>query len=293
MSFFDRGGVVVATGLVLNLMASCGAAQPAKPSVRAEPASGSGQRSAQRDARPTTKSQTGASQTACALLAKPTILLEADGAVLKRWRVVDDPVFWRAIMPKNRGFSAYTSKLKSAGATQAHPPRIARTYKNERERLGWEKEYRNESRVYAGVGKIRPIHCLEALMFAQQNDRYPQLSHPTEFVVAVLRKRIDGRDWLTLYFGAGAQLFPPKTVYGFDQARADVKRGWTFLVALHNHTIRRQGKRLLLGMPVPSTNDVQLMTGLVQEAGLQAIWVTNGRYTGVVPAGNLRQLEQP
>jgi hypothetical protein len=103
--------------------------------------------------------------------------------------------------------------------------------------------------------------------------------------VLVLRRG----DRLRLYFGAGDQLFPPKTVYGFDEAAADVAAGWTLEVALHNHTLVRRGDRPALGTPTLSTHDVHLLRHKVADLGLRSAWVTNGVYTVEVAAAELDQ----
>ena len=42
-----------------------------------------------------------------------------------------------------------------------------------------------------------------------------------------------------------------------------------------------------LGVPAPSTSDVELFRGLTARLGLREVWVTNGMYTGVVASANL------
>lgn len=104
---------------------------------------------------------------------------------------------------------------------------------------------------------MRPIHCLEAILFARQHRRYSQLTQPTEFIASELRKRVDGRDLVRIYAGASNEMFPPKAFYGFDLVERDVAAGWQLDSVLHNHTVRRVGGRVL---------------------------VANGVYTGEVPA---------
>ena len=137
--------------------------------------------------------------------------------------------------------------------------------------------------MYAGAGEVRTVKCLEAALFSLQDTRYSQLTRPTEFIAHVLRK--DGR--LTIYFGAGGEPFPPKSVYGTDEVAADVAAGWLYWIALHNHPLQIRGGKSTLGVPVPSTSDVSLLAGLVARLGLREAWVTNGMYTGVVSAENL------
>lgn len=92
---------------------------------------------------------------------------------------------------------------------------------------------------------------------------------------------------MRIYFGAGDELFPPKSVYGFDQVERDVADGWDYAVALHNHTFQDAEGWMRLGVPAPSISDIQLLNGLVERLGLDAAWVTNGIYTVEIPAADL------
>ena len=82
-------------------------------------------------------------------------------------------------------------------------------------------------------------------------------------------------------------MFPPKRFYGLEEVEADVAAGWQYWVVLHNHTLGRLDGKPALGVPAPSTNDVQLFRELMEQLGLREVWVTNGMYTGVVPSENL------
>jgi hypothetical protein len=139
--------------------------------------------------------------------------------------------------------------------------------------------------MYAGSGEVRRIRCLEAALFALQDARYSELTRPTEFIAHILRRN----DRLKVYFGASDQMFPPKNFYGLEEVAAEVKAGWQYWVVLHNHTVRTLDGRPALGMPAPSTSDVQLFKGLIENLGLREVWITNGMYTGVVSSENFGQ----
>ena len=126
------------------------------------------------------------------------------------------------------------------------------------------------------MGAIGPITCLDALLFARENARLPQLERPTEFLASVLRKGSDEHGEILVVFGAGAELFPPKTVYGFDIVDDYLAQGWSYWYVLHNHTRQSNGA---LGIPVPSTSDVQFVRGLAAKRGLKRVRVTNGFYS--------------
>jgi hypothetical protein len=60
------------------------------------------------------------------------------------------------------------------------------------------------------------------------------------------------------------------------------------LLQRHGRRCALDGKRAL-GIPAPSTSDVQLFKGLAERLGLRKVWVTSGMYTGVVHSENLGQ----
>ncbi|MCX5742011.1 MAG: hypothetical protein NT062_05885 [Proteobacteria bacterium] len=155
-------------------------------------------------------------------------------------------------------------------------------------RAQWHREDANLELVYSGrVGTIRPIHCLEAALFAYHHERADQLTQPSEMIVFVLRK--DRR--LRVYAGRGDSMYPPKSVYGVTEVTADHAAGWQLVANLHNHTIRSFAGKPALGVTVPSTNDVKFLRGLVDELGLPTILVTNGVFTIDVPAASLATLQ--
>lgn len=150
-----------------------------------------------------------------------------------------------------------------------------------------DEDYNNELAQSGQVGTIEPISCLDALLFAYQHNRFSQLENPTEFIASVLTKEVAGEPRLAVIFGAGSEMFPPKSVYGFDIVDEYRSQGWRHRYAIHNHTIQANGDRLALGSPVLSTSDVQLMKNLVEGSGLETGRVTNGFYTFSVDADEI------
>ena len=93
--------------------------------------------------------------------------------------------------------------------------------------------------------------------------------------------RLDGTegDDVTIVFGAGSDMFPPKSVYGFEVVDEYIANGWTYSYALHNHTLQRNRDQITLGVPVPSTSDIQFARGQAALRGLESVRVTNGLFT--------------
>ena len=230
----------------------------------------------------------------CVLPSEPTLVREADGAVLLQWSFVDDPIYETPVLTTDANFIAYRAAIRADSADLRRPISDEPEPRDEAEREIWRMTRANNEMVFAGeVGTVEPVRCLESLLFAFQHNRVSQLDQPTEFLASVLRRDGEEGPELTVVFGAGMEMFPPKSVYGFDvvdELRAD---GWTYAYALHNHTIQTNGERLALGTPAPSTSDIHLSLNLARGSGLQEVRVTNGFYTFRAPAGDLVAFEVP
>ena len=224
----------------------------------------------------------------CELPGEPEIIKRDGASVLERWDLVDAPVWQGETLPDAPGYAAFRGAIRDAGGDLPRPRQDPPQPKDDVERELWAREDANAALVYDG-GMVRPIRCLEAALFARQDARYSELTHPTEFVASILRR--DGR--LRIYVGSSDQMFPRGAFYGLDEARADAARGWDYWAALHNHTVVTHEGKPALGTPAPSTNDVHLLRGLVEDAGLREAWVTNGMYTGVVPGPALAGFHGP
>jgi hypothetical protein len=227
----------------------------------------------------------------CRLSANPDTLHVENGAVLLRWDVPDDPVYYEPILPADSAFLAYRAAVRADGADVRWPIADAPTPRSDAEADLWRDERFNADLARSGeAGKVGRITCLESLLFALQNRRVPQLAEPTEFLASVLRREREQADSLVVLFGAGEALFPPKSVYGFDVVEKLVKRGWRWSFALHNHTIQRKDDHIALGTPALSTSDVQLSRNLAADLGLEAARVTNGFFTYRVSADQFGRL---
>lgn len=228
----------------------------------------------------------------CRFPSEPTVVYAQDHAILQYWQFEDGAVWAQPVLPTDAAYAAYRRQVEEAGADLAQPAQYVP--EAEREQEGWQRELYNMERAYSTeAGHLRPVHCLDALLFAYQNARFAQAEQPTEFLASILRKQVDGRTMLRVYFGAGDALFPPKQVYGFDAVERDVAEGWDYVAMLHNHTLQDADGHLRLGVPAPSVSDVQLLRNLVADYGLAAAWITNGFYTLTIPARALDQYHGP
>ena len=215
----------------------------------------------------------------------PTIVKRDGNSILQFWTIPQRRVFFSRSLPDDTTFLDFRQTIRLANADinppVADPPQPA----SENERQMWANEARNVEVAYSGRGgNVRPLQCLDALLFAYQNARYSQISHPTEFIASILRQSLNGQNMLRIYFAGSDTEFPPKGFYGFDEIKQDMAMGWEFWTVLHNHTVQSNNGAPALGVPAPSTSDVDLLRSLSNSAGLQNAWVTNGFYTIEIPA---------
>jgi len=216
---------------------------------------------------------------ACRIPTRRTTVREEAGAILETWEFALVDVLTDRL-PEEPAFVEYRRAIERDGADLrrpvADPPRI------DSEELAeiWRDEFFNNDLVFdEGVGSVNPISCLDALLFARQAGRVSQLEQPTEFTASVLRRNTTEGALVLVVFAAGSEMFVPRGFYGFDVVADYLADGWDFWYAIHNHTIQRNDGRLALGVPAPSTSDVQLLRGLAGDLGLDSARVTNGFYT--------------
>ncbi len=215
-------------------------------------------------------------------------VIDADGAVLIVWELPYHPVLERHVLPADSGYLRYRAAVRADGADLRRPVSDEPDPETAADAELWTNERFNAELAHSGeVGAIDPITCLDALFFAYQNRRIPQLESPTELLVSVLRRETEGAPELAAVFGAGSEMFPPKSVYGFETVDTYLADGWRYWYALHNHTLQTNGDRLALGNPTLSTSDVQLTRSLVANRRLESARVTNGFYTFTVPGDEL------
>ena len=221
----------------------------------------------------------------------PATMVKQDGnSILQFWTTPQRDIFFAPLLPNDADFLDFRRTIRRANADInppiADPPQPA----NENERQVWAREAQNVEIALSGqAGSIRPLHCLDGLLFAYQNARYPQISQPTEFIASILRQHSDGQTIVKIYFTGSDAEFPPRDFYGLDEIKQDIALGWEFWTVLHNHTVQSNNGAPALGVPAPSTSDVDLLRSLSDEHGLQNAWVTNGFFTIEIPSSAFSQ----
>ena len=213
----------------------------------------------------------------CTFPDAPETALDDQGLVLRIWKLPWDDLYARPTLPADAAFLTYRAAARATGAEEPYPALDLPDGVDAAEAGVWRDEAFNNELAYSGVvGTIERITCLDALIFAHQNARVPQLERPTEFIASILRKTSEVQDEVAVVFGAGEEMFPPSSVHGLDIVSDHLDQGWRYWYLLHNHTLQANGA---LGVPVPSTSDVGVVRWLAETRGLERVRVTNGFFT--------------
>jgi hypothetical protein len=139
------------------------------------------------------------------------------------------------------------------------------------------------------IGKIRPVNYLEAELLNYQMNRYPLLSHPTEFHGFILQH--DSSNMIRVYFAASDQPWPPKVNVILTAVENDLKSGWTFKSHLHNHYEPKSNR--YIGIMAPSTTDAQFYMFLSEDYFLKQAIITNGFHTVEIQKEEFQKLKLP
>lgn len=230
---------------------------------------------------------------ACRMPIDRTTVRAESGAILETWEVSLEDVVTDDL-PGEPAFLEYRAAIERDGADLRRPVRDPPVTDSEEAAAIWRNEFFNNDLVFdGGVGVVEPISCLDALLFTRQAVRVSQLEKPTEFVASVLRRDAADGTRLLVIFGAGSDMFVPRGWYGTDLAAEYVNDEWSLWYVIHNHTTQKNGGRLALGVPVPSTNDVLLNRALAEQLGLDSVRVTNGFYTFRASTADMSRFRGP
>jgi hypothetical protein len=139
------------------------------------------------------------------------------------------------------------------------------------------------------LGRIRAINILEAQLLDYQLNRYPLLSHPTEFHGFILLQ--DSLNLVKVYFAASDQPWPPKPQIILEAIKKDLRQGWTFKYHLHNHYEPKSNH--YFGILAPSITDAQYYMFLSKEFNLEQALITNGFHTVEINRTEFQKFKSP
>lgn len=129
------------------------------------------------------------------------------------------------------------------------------------------------------AGRLERMNCLETLLFAEHEARFPVEDTQSEFLAVVLRRGPELRVYLLSQrgepgVGPGLGAVEPRL-------RADAAAGWALDATLHNHPFMFDNPYGdISGVLVPSGDaqggDLASFQRLAREYGMREAWITNG-----------------
>jgi len=226
-------------------------------------------------------------------LLKPSVLKENGAEIFQFWELNNDPSLWDTDFVQPSSIKLYkdsVSKILGKDTFKLTLLALAfqdNSYKSVDTKNG---DSINAQLIHSkALGKIRPINYLESQLLDYQLNRYPLLSHPTEFHGFILLH--DSLNLVKVYFAASDQPWPPKPNVILDAVKNDLKRGWTFKYHLHNHYEPKTNR--YLGILAPSMTDAQFFLFLSEEYNLKQAIITNGFHTVEIEREEFQKLESP
>ncbi|MDX6768985.1 MAG: hypothetical protein SF051_05595 [Elusimicrobiota bacterium] len=223
-----------------------------------------------------------AGATACRWPSAPAVITDEPRLAIRVWEAPDSLVFdlYPQALPELSAFRAWArSETDLTGATvDTDAYALLRRQLALYRRLRFDVADSIEMIVGGRVGRIRPMSCLEQLLFADHQARFPVQGY-TEFNAFVLKK--DGR--LRAYSMSSGTNDGVAPSVDLIRARLDADRaqGWTVELNLHNHPFNFKNPTGDIGATlVPSGSlaggDVSALTRQFTSLGLAAAAITNG-----------------
>ena len=168
---------------------------------------------------------------------QPTVLKQNGSELFQYWEFPNSSLLWDTNFSTPKHIKLYKDSLNSKLSSDTSQSIIQKMafqdiiFKSVETQNG---DSINAQLIHSKVlGKIRPINYLEAELLNYQMNRYPLLSHPTEFHGFILVQ--DSLNIVRVYFAASDQPWPPRPSIILSAVENDLKNGWNFKYHLHNH----------------------------------------------------------
>ncbi|MBQ46223.1 MAG: hypothetical protein CMP10_01780 [Zetaproteobacteria bacterium] len=139
------------------------------------------------------------------------------------------------------------------------------------------------------VGEIRNINCLESLLFARHNERFPLLSSHQEFSAYIFVK--DRVMRVLLSITRKPRIGAPLIESWQEKVSVFIDDGWNFYGFLHNHPFFLKSKSSdIAGTVIPSDPDIKTINGFMEAYGLDFGIITNGISTATYDSDDIEML---
>ena len=222
------------------------------------------------------------------------IVQHRDGDELHQyWLLADRPDLWETVAPVHESLTRYREQVREI-LPDTSPLGLIRS---NRQLNPWlEREYPAEGRinrlVEAGVGRHRPMNCLESHLLAYQAARFPLYEQPSEIVALIVKRSDASGDLVKVYIAADNDAIVPKPNWAVESVEIDVAEGWRFHSVFHNHTFDHSEERSLVPVAAPSASDLQVSVALDERLGLEYVLVTDGFSTLELTSDEFKKLER-
>ena len=209
------------------------------------------------------------------------------------WLIANRPELWQSVASAPGTLERYREVVRER-LPDVSPLGLIRA--NRAANPWLESEHPAEARinqlVEAGLGRHRPMNCIEEQILAFQTARFPLYDQPTEIVALLLTRSDAAGDLLKVYAAADDDSVVPKPSLAVARAEVDVAAGWRFAAVFHNHTFSHDPERRLFPVAAPSASDLQVSVGLAERLGLESILVADGFSTLELTAAEPRRLAE-
>jgi hypothetical protein len=127
------------------------------------------------------------------------------------------------------------------------------------------------------IGAVGPMTCLQSYLWA---NHLAQFSAQTEFAASIFLRDEGGVRSVRIFVKTNGGLGVSNGSGQEEFIRARHAGGWRFIAHFHNHPLVVDDlSHDIGGALVPSEADVEFYEKLIQTAGLEAAWITNGFQT--------------
>lgn len=229
----------------------------------------------------------------CSFSSEPKILLERENIIVKVWTEKFKKVFESSNLVDDHNFDTYRFWVE----TKTDTDQIL-LLKRQRELYA---QYfpdcvpRFDKLIAGEIGEIKEINCLESLLVATHNNRYPLKNTPSEFGGYYLIKKQNDKVNIKIYFTSNNVLSVNPSEMVENSIKEDIKTGWKVIFHIHNHPfIFSNTSGDYGGTIIPSGDktygDVSVFIKDRKKFGIKNALITNGFDTIYIDSKEFDQL---
>lgn len=224
--------------------------------------------------------------------AKKVVLKEEGTKEFFYWEMDNHPNLWETEIGKVEAIYEYRDSLKEVLGTKQYKAAVDKKSNQNLPKDSLEHKT-NGDNINAmlvltnTVGKVRPINFLEAQILNYQLNKYPLLSHPTEFHGFIALNEKLGK--VRVYIASSDMPWPPKPHIIIYELVRESENGWQLNMHLHNHYDPKETN--YIGVLAPSLADAHYYKGISGDFPLEKALITNGFHTVEIDKSEFTKFE--